>query len=205
MDGLHPGAEAALCAADPELGALVARVGPCGLEVRPVASMCEALVRAIVHQQLSGRAAATITGRVEALGRSGFPSAAELLALDEQRLRGAGLSRAKLAAVRDVAARAEAGALPTLDDGARLDDDALVDALLAVRGVGRWTVEMVLMFRLGRPDVLPVHDLGVRKGFQRTFGGASLPAPEVLLARGERWRPWRSVASWYLWRAAEGG
>lgn len=194
----------ALGAADPDLAALMARVGPCGWAAKQVPSMFEAVAVAVVHQQLSGRAAATIEGRVKALGSSGFPTPEEVLAWEEGRLRSAGLSGAKTRALQDLAARCLAGSVPTLEEAARLDDEALIAALLPVRGVGRWTVEMVLMFRLGRADVLPVADLGIRKGYQRVFGGAGLPEADVLMARGERWRPWRTVASWYLWRAADG-
>lgn len=198
------GVEAHLTAADPELGAFVTRVGPCGLAARPVPTLFEAVASAIVHQQLSGRAARTIEGRLAALGAEGFPTPDEVLGWPDDVLRSPGLSASKAAALRDLAARCRDGRVPTLAEAAGLDDDALVAALLPVRGVGRWTVEMVLMFRLGRPDVLPVADLGVRKGFQRVFRTPDLPDADTLLARGERWRPHRSAASWYLWRAADG-
>lgn len=198
-------AEAALSAADPELGALIARVGPCGWSPAPVPTLFQAVAVAVVHQQLSGKAAATIEGRVAALGAAGFPTPEEVLVMPPEVLRAAGLSGAKTASLRDLAARCVAGTVPTIGEAAALDDEALVAALLPVRGVGRWTVEMVLMFRLGRPDLLPLADLGIKKGFQRTFGGNTLPDGPTMTARGERWRPWRTVASWYLWRAADGG
>ncbi len=196
--------EARLAAADPMLAPWIDRVGPCAFATRPTESMVEALVGAIVHQQLSGKAASTILGRVRALGGDAFPSPQQLLGLPDEALRGAGLSGAKAAAVRDVATRSLDGRLVTLEQAAALDDDALVAALLPVRGIGRWSVEMVLMFRLGRPDVLPVNDLGIRKGFQRVYGGDALPDTAVLQAQGARWQPLRSAAAWYLWRVADG-
>jgi len=120
-------------------------------------------------------------------------------------LRGAGLSRSKLASLRDLAKRARDGELPSFDEAAQLADEAVIERLTRVRGIGRWTVEMLLLFRLGRPDVLPVDDYGVRKGFQVAFRKRALPTPAELRVRGERWRPYRSAASWYLWRAAERG
>jgi DNA-3-methyladenine glycosylase II len=194
---------ALLTAADPDLGRWIALVGDCRLQIDGTRSLYEALARAVVYQQLTGKAAATIHGRVTALGDGGFPSPEALLALDDAQLRGAGLSGGKTAALRDLAARTLRGEVPTIDEAAELDDEALVQRLLPIRGVGRWTVEMLLLFRLGRPDVLPLGDYGVKKGFQRAFGTPELPTPAELAARGERWRPHRSVASWYLWRVCE--
>jgi DNA-3-methyladenine glycosylase II len=198
-------AAAALAAADPVLGAWIAAHGaahgPCDLEPYGMAPF-PYLLRAITFQQLAWKAASTIHGRVLAL--TGNPPTPEaLLALPDEALRGAGLSRNKLAAARDLAAKTLDGVVPPLDALHALSDDALVERLTAVRGVGPWTVEMLLIFNLGRPDVLPVTDLGVRKGFSILYGGDALPSPAALRAHGECWRPWRSVASWYLWRAAD--
>jgi methylated-DNA-[protein]-cysteine S-methyltransferase len=189
--------------ADPKLGRLIDRVGPLRLKLKDTESAFAALAESIVYQQLSGKAAATIFGRVRALfpGKRGFSPRA-VLAAPEESLRAAGLSANKYRALRDLAEKAEAGIVPTLAALSRLDDDAIVERLTQVRGIGRWTVEMLLIFRLGRPDVLPLDDYGVRKGFAAAFK-TELPTPKELAKRGERWRPWRSVASWYLWRAAE--
>jgi 3-methyladenine DNA glycosylase/8-oxoguanine DNA glycosylase len=162
------------------------------------------LAEAIVYQQLTGRAAATIYARVCAL----FPGAhrgftpQHILRASDAKLRGAGLSRAKTLALRDLARRAARDELPTLAEARGLDDAALVERLTQVRGIGRWTVEMLLIFRLGRPDVLPVDDYGVRKGYAVAFGKRSLPEPRELARIGARWAPYRTVAAWYLWRAA---
>ena len=195
-------AAAALTEADPVLGALVAEVGPCTLAPRGEAPFAY-LLRSVVYQQLAGKAAATIHGRVLALF-DGAPTPEALLALPDEPLRGAGLSRNKLAALRDLAEKTLDGTVPADLDALRpLPDDEVVRRLTAVRGVGPWTVEMLLIFNLGRPDVLPVTDLGVRNGFRLLHGHDDMPAPTALLAHGERWRPWRSVASWYLWRAVD--
>jgi methylated-DNA-[protein]-cysteine S-methyltransferase len=177
------------------------------LTLESAESTFAALAQSIVYQQLHGKAAATIFGRVRALFPHGRLEPQALLALSDDDLRGAGLSRSKLAAIRDLAEHASAGSIPTAVQLARMDDDAIVDALTKVRGIGRWTVEMLLIFRLGRPDVLPVADYGIKKGFARIFHRGArkseLPSEADLLRRGERWRPFRSVASWYLWRAAD--
>ena len=170
----------------------------------PAHSLFQVLIRSIVYQQLTGRAAATILGRVTRLfAPKRFPTPGDLLDIAPELLRGAGLSTAKTAALRDLAARALDGTVPTLSRVRRMHDEEIIERLTAVRGVGRWTVEMLLIFKLGRPDVLPVSDLGVRKGFALTFGSRKLPAPAIMHRRGKRWRPYRSVASWYLWRALE--
>jgi 3-methyladenine DNA glycosylase/8-oxoguanine DNA glycosylase len=164
-------------------------------------------VEAIVYQQLSGKAAATIHGRVCALfppARSG-PTAVNILAASETALRGAGLSQAKTLALRDLARKTEDGDVPSLASIRRMDDEAIIEHLTRVRGVGRWTAEMFLMFRLGRPDVLPVGDYGVRKGFAVAFKKRQLPSPQAVGQYGERWKPYRTVASWYLWRALDLG
>ena len=163
------------------------------------------MIGPIVYQQLSGKAAGTILGRVHALfprGRAGF-NASALLRQKDTDLRGAGLSRNKLLALRDLAERTTSGTLPTLPALRRLSDEEVIDALVQVRGIGRWTAEMLLMIRLGRPDVLAVDDLGLRQGHARIAGGGEISDRNALLEWGERWRPYRSVASWYLWRAVE--
>jgi 3-methyladenine DNA glycosylase/8-oxoguanine DNA glycosylase len=206
-DGLAFDPEAAcrhLAQADAELGALIERVGEFTMRPAPGRSLFASLVRSIVYQQLSGRAAATILGRVNRLfAPRRFPTPDDLLAVSHERLRQAGLSAAKTAALRDLAARTLDGTVPSLPRVRRMDDEEIIECLTAVRGVGRWTVEMLLMFKLGRPDVFPVGDLGIRKGFALTFRKRNLPEPAAMIRRGERWRPYRSVASWYLWRALE--
>lgn len=178
---------------------------PFDLPERKTQSMFVALAEAIVYQQLHGQAAATIFGRVCALcprGVRGLTPERVLLAKDDE-LRGAGLSRAKTAALRDLAAKTHAREIPTLAEARRLSDDEVVARLTSVRGIGRWTAEMLLMFRLRRPDVLPADDFGVRKGFKVAYGKRDLPSRKQLEEHAERWRPYRTVASWYLWRAAE--
>jgi len=156
-----------------------------------------------VYQQLAGKAAATIFGRVKALGASGFVTPQEILLLDETKLRGAGLSRQKIAAVKDLAAKTLDGTVPPLAALRRMSEVEIHERLVQVRGIGEWSVQMFLMFRLGRPDVLPILDLGIRKGFQHVYGLANIPKPQAILEHGERWRPYRSIASWYLWRAVD--
>ncbi len=192
-----------LRAADPAWAGLIRRVGPCRLIVQTYQPY-ESLVRAIAYQQLHARAAETILGRFIALfPGDGFPAPAHVLSLSEAAMRGCGLSAAKAAAIRDIAAHAAAGQVPTRRQAARLSDAELIARLTAIRGVGRWTVEMLLMFCLGRPDVLPVDDFGVREGFRVLFGLEAQPKPKELAAMGEAWSPHRSTAAWYLWRAAE--
>ena len=192
-----------LCAKDKKLAKYIARVGPCTLRPRKLQTPFAALCESIVYQQLTGKAAATIFARVLALfpGKR-FPRPEEILATTDERLRSAGLSRAKAAALKDLSQKTLDGTVPTLRALGAMTDDEIVERLTEVRGIGRWTVEMMLMFRLGRPDVLPAGDYGVRKGYARVYGG-DLPAPRDLLESGERWRPYRSVASWYLWRVLE--
>lgn len=194
-----------LAEADPLLAHLIERVGPFHLELRSIdASPFHALMRAIIYQQLSGKAAATIHGRVLALfPGDAAPDPDEILAMPVEALRGAGMSRAKVAAVKDLAAKTLDGVVPPLEHFDDMDDEAIIDRLTAVRGIGRWTVEMLLIFYLGRPDVLPVTDLGVRKGFMLAYGLDDLPHPSELADYGARWQPYRSVASWYLWRSLD--
>lgn len=192
-----------LSKSDPQLARVIKAAGPFELSPLKIQSPFEALLRAIVYQQLSGRAAATIYGRVEALvpNRRG-PQPADLLKLNDEALRGAGMSRAKTAAVKDLAAKAVDGVVPTLAQLGRMNDEEIIERLVTIRGIGVWSVEM-LLFRLGRPDVLPTSDLGIRKGLQLVYELGDLPPPKAVLTHGERWRPYRSVASWYLWRAVE--
>jgi len=197
-------AAAALCRADKHLAKIIRRAGPYTLPFEKMESPFQALLRAIVNQQLSGKAAATILGRVEALCNVRCkPRPADIIELSDDALRGAGLSRAKVAAVKDLAAKTIDGTVPTLARLQKMADAEILDRLVQVRGIGVWSVEMLLIFRLGRPDVLPVSDLGVRRGFMLTYGHEEMPAPKHLLEHGERWRPYRSVASWYLWRAVD--
>ncbi len=193
-----------LTEADKVLGRLIKKVGPCLWKPRPRRSPYEALVQSVAYQQLNGTAAATIFGRVKALypGRR-FPPPQELLDTPDERLRGAGLSRAKVAAIKDIAANTIAGIVPTSRAIARMEDAVILSQLTTIRGVGPWTVEMLLMFKLGRADILPSTDYGVRKGFALTYRRKDLPTPAELLAHGEIWRPYRSFAAWYLWRALD--
>jgi 3-methyladenine DNA glycosylase/8-oxoguanine DNA glycosylase len=195
---------------------MIQRSGECRLQPESTQNIFEALMEAIIYQQLNGKVAATITERVKALFPenkrrlrtrrglvNGFPTPEQILAVSEEQLRSAGLSRAKMLAIRDLAAKTIDGTVPSVKQAHRMSDEELIQRIDAVRGIGRWTVEMLLLFRLGRPDVLPADDYGVRKGFAKLYKLAELPKPKELLAYGERWRPYRSVASWYLWRAAE--
>jgi 3-methyladenine DNA glycosylase/8-oxoguanine DNA glycosylase len=203
IDG--PKAIRALRRADPVLGDLIKVVGPLRLDVKTTTSVFAVLSEAIVYQQLNGRAAETIYGRVLAAcgAKDGEGLTARLvLRASDEALRGAGLSRAKLASLRDLAAHDESGALPTIADVDAMDDDEIVERLTAVRGIGGWTAHMFLIFRLGRPDVLPIDDYGVRRAFGLVYR-RDMPTPKELAAHGERWAPYRTVASWYLWRALE--
>src|SRR5712664_510183 len=189
---------------DKRLGVLIKRVGPCYLKPKKRRSPFESLVQSVVYQQLNGTAAATILGRVKALyPKKRFPTPEDIVATPDERLRGAGLSRAKTAALKDIAAKTIAGVVPTSRAIAKMSEAEILERLTALRGVGPWTVEMLLIFTLGRRDVLPATDYGVRKGFSLAYGLDELPHPKVLLAHGERWRPFRTTAAWYLWRALE--
>ena len=189
---------------DPELGEVIRRVGPYRLNLRRGHSPYEALARSILGQQISGRAAQAILARLAAeFGSRGVPSPRRILLARDAKLRAAGLSGNKARAFRDLAARTLAGEVPSWPVLRRWPDERVISTLTQIRGVGRWTVEMVLLFRLGRPDVLPLGDLGIQKGYARTLGQGRLPSTRLLQRRGWRWRPFRSVASWYLWRALE--
>jgi 3-methyladenine DNA glycosylase/8-oxoguanine DNA glycosylase len=189
---------------DRALARVINEAGPFTHRPEKMQNPFQSLLRAIVYQQLSGKAAATILQRVVDLYPAGARFKPEaILATPDARLRGAGMSRGKVLAVKDLAAKTLDGTVPTLARLKKMDDDEIVSRLVTVRGIGPWTVEMLLIFRLGRPDVLPVSDFGVRKGFMLTYGTKDLPLPKELLAHGERWRPFRSVASWYMWRALD--
>ena len=212
-----------LTAADPKLGRLIQRAGPFTMRVASAQSPFEALVESIVYQQLNGKAAATIHRRLlesfgptltspsvgEALATAlpprvgNHPTPQQILDCPNTQLRAAGLSANKALALRDLAAKTLDGTVPTLARIRRMSDEAIIEHLTQVRGIGTWTVHMMLIFRLGRPDVLPTSDCGVRKGFALTYRLDDLPAPREVLAHSMRWQPFRSVASWYLWRALD--
>ena len=196
-------AVAHLGAADRRLAPLMTRIGPFALELKPLRSVFAALAEAIVYQQLSTKAAATIFARLCAhfpRGAAGL-TATRLLALPDSAIRGAGVSGPKLRSLRDLAARSQRGEVPTLAAIRRLEDAEIVARLTAVHGIGPWSAEMFLMFHLGRPDVLPLGDYSLRKAFAQAYALADLPTPRQLEQHGEAWRPFRSVASWYLWQS----
>jgi DNA-3-methyladenine glycosylase II len=210
-------AVADLSAADPKLGKLIACVGPFTMKLASTQSPFEALLESIVYQQLHGKAAATIHRRLiegfsPLVGEGIHPSPQHLLDCPNEQLRAAGLSHNKALAVRDLAAKTLDGTVPTLARIRRMSDEAIIEHLTQVRGIGKWTVEMMLIFRLGRPNVLSVDDYGVRKGFALTFGKlkptdkvtpADLPKADAMQKRAKRWQPWCSVASWYMYRACD--
>jgi DNA-3-methyladenine glycosylase II len=189
-------------AKDPVMRRVIARHGPCALAPRKL-SPYESLVRAIAHQQLHGKAAESILARFVALnGGARYPTPREVLALRPAAMRRCGFSAAKVKAIRDIARHALKGTVPSKRACHALSDDALIERLTAIWGVGRWTVEMLLIFTLGRLDVLPVDDFGVREGFRRAYGLTKQPTPKALREFGARWAPYRSVAAWYFWRVA---
>lgn len=211
-----------LAAADPKLGELMRRAGPFTLKLKSQHSPFEALLESIIYQQLHGKAAATIHRRLlesfapvltlEAAGTGAHPTPQHILDCPNEQLRAAGLSKNKMLALRDLAAKTIDGTVPDLKHIRRMSDEAIIEHLTQVRGIGRWTVEMLLIFRLGRPNVLPVDDFGVRKGFDLTFGKLKptdkvtpmdLPKPDDMRRRAKKWQPWCSVASWYMWRACD--
>ena len=198
-------AHAHLVRSDRKLGAWMKKLGPILPDPRWRRSFdpVDALARAILYQQLSGKAAATIVSRVEAAIASDRFHCDTLARCDDAAIRACGVSGNKLLALRDLALRESRGEIPSLRQMLTLDNDAIIAALVPVRGIGRWTVEMMLMFRLGRPDVLPVDDLGVRKGAQVVDRLPEMLAPKALIERGERWGPYRTYASLYLWRVAD--
>jgi DNA-3-methyladenine glycosylase II len=203
LSGSDP-AVAHLAAVDPVMRRLMEDIGACTLRPNIRRSPFESLVRAIAHQQLHDKAAESILTRFVALfpGRK-FPRPDDLLALTMRSMRVAGFSRSKILALRDLATKTLDGTVPTNRVIRKLDDDEIVERLITVRGIGRWTVEMLLIFQLGRPDVLPIDDFGVRNGFRIAYRRRSMPTPKQVFQYGERWKPYRTVASWYLWRAAD--
>ena len=193
-----------LAAADERLARLIEETLPFQIDVADAQSPYEVLLESIAYQSISGKAAATIFGRVKALSSTGrAPTPEEMLKLRKSALRKAGLSGARVLAMKDLAKKTMEGIVPSLEEAQKLSDEELVERLVSVRGIGAWTVEMFLIFRLGRPDVLPIHDLGVKKGWSITYGKKHMPKPKELLAFGERWRPYRTAASWYMWRACQ--
>ncbi len=200
---MHTGAESHLSAVCPLMRRLIKTHGPCTLEVA-ARSPWEALVSAIAHQQLNGKAAMSILNRFRALYPGGrFPKPAAVLATPADTLRRAGLSFSKIAAIHDLAARTESKFVPTRAAALKLSDDELIERLIAVRGVGRWTVEMLLIFTLGRGDVFPCDDFGVRAGYMAAKKLPDMPRPRDLREIALRWQPHRTLATWYLWRTAD--
>ncbi len=200
----HVKAHAHLSGLDKRLARLIEKTGTFHFKLDTCDSVYESLLEAITHQSISGKAAATIFGRIKMLGTEGrCPTPQQILAATDLALREAGLSYAKAASMKDLAQKTIEGIVPTIKEAHALSDEELVTRLISVKGIGAWTVEMFLMFRLGRPDVLPIHDYGVQKGFALTYGKKFMPKPRELAAFGERWRPYRTVASWYMWRAIE--
>ena len=195
----------ALAASDPVFARLIDAAGPCRLEPARERPPWQHLARAIAHQQLHGTAAATILARLVALygDAESFPTPDQLLATPVAALRGCGFSASKVAALQDLARHTLDGVVPDTATLDTLDDDAIIARLTVIRGIGRWTVEMLLMFQLGRADVLPVDDFGVREGVRVAYGLREQPAPRALAQWGVRWAPWRSIAAWYLWRAVD--
>jgi DNA-3-methyladenine glycosylase II len=189
---------------DPVMAQLIRRAGPHAVRPERGVGAYEALVEAVAHQQLTGKAARTILGRFYALyGADCCPEPARLADTAAAALRGCGFSRAKAASLRDIAAKSLDGTIPPRRALARMSNEAIIERLVEARGVGRWTVEMFLMFTLGRPDVLPVDDYGIRLGYKIAYGKRRLPKPKALAKLGERWAPYRTTASWYLWRAVD--
>lgn len=188
--------------ADPKLARLIKRLGPFELNLHRTGDIYASLIRSIIYQQLHGQAAAKIHARVLAL-IGDKPTPATLTNTSDEALRQAGLSGAKLAAIRDLAAKSESGLVPNLTQARRLSDEQLIERLSAVRGIGPWTVHMLLIFRLGRPDIMPTGDFAIRLAFRNEFNAGDPVTPSDLLDYAERWRPWRSIASWYLWRSLD--
>jgi DNA-3-methyladenine glycosylase II len=201
---MTPAALKHLSKIDPVMRRLIRKFGSCGLMPETRRSPFQTLVLAVAHQQLHATAANAILARFKKLfsGRR-FPRPEDLASVSDDDLRGVGFSRAKILAIRDIAAKTLAGVVPTPRQIVKLSDDEIIGRLTEVRGVGRWTVEMLLIFQLGRPDVLPADDFGVRNGFRQAYKKRDLPEVKELLAFGERWRPHRTTAAWYLWRAAD--
>ena len=197
-------AEKHLAGTDPRFAALIGQSLRYNIKSPTLTRPFDALAESIAYQQLSGKAAATIWGRVRALyPRRKYLDPKLVLETLDERFRAAGLSRSKIAALKDLAAKTLDGTVPSARALAHMTDEEIIARLVTVRGIGRWSVEMLLLFDLARPDIWPVHDYGVRKGFAKTFGRRKLPTPKQLLKFGEKWRPYRSVAAWYFWRALD--
>jgi len=194
----------ALAEADEKIGMLIDTYGPCTWTLRSMESPFQALLRAIVFQQLSTASADAIFKRVENLFDDRGPSPQAILDLSEDDIRAVGVSRPKIRYIRDLAEKTLNQTVPSLEEMHQLDNEEILDRLCAIKGIGRWTVEMLLMFNLGRPDVLPSTDLVIRRGFKNIYGWDELPSFKELDAFGERWSPYRSVASWYIWRFEDG-
>jgi DNA-3-methyladenine glycosylase II len=193
-----------LAATDPRVAALIARSLRYNIKTPASIRPFDSLAESIAYQQLSGKAVATIWGRARALyPRKRYLDPKLILATPDEKLRAAGLSRSKVAALKDLAAKTIDGTVPSARALAKMTDEEIIERLVAVRGIGRWTVEMLLLFDLGRPDVWPVHDYGVRKGFAKIFGKRKLPTPKQLMKHGKKFQPYRSVAAWYFWRALD--
>jgi DNA-3-methyladenine glycosylase II len=201
---MTPAALRQLAAADPVMRRLIRDIGPCRLEPEPWRSPFQSLVQAVAHQQLNGTAADTILTRFKKLfPRRRFPKPDDLAGVTDEQIRACGFSFAKIAALRDIAAKTLDGTIPSSRQIEKLRDEEIITRLTEARGVGRWTVEMLLIFQLGRPDVLPADDFGVRNGFRLAYKKRDLPKPGDILKFGARWRPHATTAAWYLWRAAD--
>src|SRR6266576_509913 len=200
----HEEAHRHLSASNTRLAALIARSQRYNIEPNLSVRPFDALAESIAYQQLSGKAAATIWKRVRALfPKRKFLDPKLVLETADEKFRAAGLSRSKVAALKDLAAKTIDRTVPTTRQMVKMTDEEIIERLIQVRGIGRWTAEMLLLFELGRPDIWPVHDYGVRKGFAKIFGKRRLPTPKQMLRHGEKWRPYRSVITWYCWRALD--
>jgi DNA-3-methyladenine glycosylase II len=201
---MTPAARRHLSAVDPVMARLIREVGPCKLEHEPWRSPFQSLVQAVAHQQLNGTAANTILTRFKKLfPQRRFPKPEDLAAVTDEQIRACGFSFSKIRAIRDIAAKTLDGTIPSSRQIEKLTDEEIIERLTEARGVGRWTVEMLLIFQLGRKDVLPVDDFGVRNGFRIAYQKRAMPKPKALLAFGKKWRPHGTTAAWYLWRAAD--
>lgn len=204
MDNMNDAGSAFLAALDDDWARLVARVGPCTLEPHAQREPYEALVRAIAYQQLHGRAAEAILGRLIAIfPDTPFPQPQQILSTTDEAIRACGFSASKIRAIKGIATAALEGGIPTSAVAGTMNDEELIRQLITLRGVGRWTVEMLLIFTLGRPDVLPVDDFGVRESWRKLKGLPAQPKPRELAELGKAWSPYRSIAAWYLWRALD--
>jgi DNA-3-methyladenine glycosylase II len=201
---MTPAALKHLAEVDPLMGQLIREIGPCLLEPERRRSPFQSLVQAVAHQQLHGTAANNILGRFQKLfPRRQFPRAEDLANVTDAQIRACGFSFAKIRAIRDIAEKTLSGVVPSAREIVKLTDEEIIERLTAVRGVGRWTVEMLLIFQLGRENVLPVDDFGVRSGFQKAYKKRAMPQPKALRKFGQRWHPHATTAAWYLWRAAD--